>query len=544
MNEILLPVAQILSAVDGHRDFAIILYRECTSLLHFMDFTYDANKIARLRNANDTVPCSTVGIANAPNKLLHAMSELLLQPELPYIFKKVLELGGKHNIKLPLVFMSRIQEDLAAHVEGKPLPSYYLPSPPSLAALKSFDMHSDFSQLPLSQPSLPQHLEPTRINMGPTFTHAPYRYYNSLTRRKIEVDEMCRRLGSMGRSVQEANHNMYRHDRFVEEEKDRLVTEGYTISAIVRAGMMPSSEATDRISAMLKNKLSLEDEKQAVERQERSIQRKLGVEKRLRSRQERCFATPGLRAPEIGLVGHVPKLLCDEAEATIHTTDPNQVLTTTIGGIPLKLHDFKTLVPSTSWLNDEIVNGTFGWLDEAINKTAGIQDVKKQTRKCLSLSSLFVSQLEKNISAGERALRRQGVTKDNILDVETILLPVCAKSHWTLLAIFPSRKVITHVDPLLEAPNIDRAKLALSLMKVVLKEQFMEDEWAVETILAPRQRNGYDCGVFTISNGICLALKLNPSVAYSANEMREQRLKIAAILLNRGFSGEFDLSQY
>ncbi|KAK7227080.1 hypothetical protein V2G26_015083 [Clonostachys chloroleuca] len=86
--------------------------------------------------------------------------------------------------------------------------------------------------------------------------------------------------------------------------------------------------------------------------------------------------------------------------------------------------------------------------------------------------------------------------------------------------------------------------LALAWVKDVLEDAFVAEEWTVVKHEAPRQTNGWDCGVHTITNAMCVALGLNPIDSYSTEDMPLQRLRIASVLLNRGFSGDFDLGVF
>jgi Ulp1 family protease len=86
--------------------------------------------------------------------------------------------------------------------------------------------------------------------------------------------------------------------------------------------------------------------------------------------------------------------------------------------------------------------------------------------------------------------------------------------------------------------------LTLAWLRDVLGPKFEEDKWKVIRHDAPRQNNGYDCGVFTITNAMCIALGLSPIDSYREEDMPAQRIRIACMLLNNGFSGDFDLKVY
>ncbi|KID80572.1 sentrin/SUMO-specific protease, partial [Metarhizium brunneum ARSEF 3297] len=284
--------------------------------------------------------------------------------------------------------------------------------------------------------------------------------------------------------------------------------------------------------------------KEQVAQQAAEDARKYAEERARQELEEKLARTGGLRAPEQPLVSPLSDHWQERAQETLRKS-PRTTLAKTGDGIDLRRHDFAKVVKATEWLNDEIVNGCLNWLDQSINSAAGIKDVKKSTRKCLAMSSFFFKFLRENgFTKSERTLRRHGVEKKNFLHVDTLLLPICESSHWTLLVIRPSKKTIAHMDSLNPRGSQTYISLGLGWLKYILAETFVEDEWKVTQHEAPVQTNGYDCGVHTITNGMCVALGLNPIDTYTTEDMPQQRLRLASMLLNGGFTGEFDLRVY
>ncbi|KAF7562592.1 hypothetical protein G7046_g1542 [Stylonectria norvegica] len=304
-----------------------------------------------------------------------------------------------------------------------------------------------------------------------------------------------------------------------------------TLSEDTRAAIVLRKEQ-EAIKAAEEARQAEEDEKRAEE------------ERAQRERDERLARSEGLRGPSQPFVTPVSDDWKARAENTLRAA-ATTTLTTTAEGVDLRRHDFAKVVPPTEWLNDEIVNGSLVWLDQAVNSAAGIKDVRRQTRKCLTMSSFFFKRLQdQGVGRTQRTLRRCGVEKNNILDVDTILLPVCERSHWTLVVIRPSKKTVAHMDSMNPRGSAAYTDLALAWMKDVLEDTFVPTEWRVVRHEAPMQTNGYDCGVHTITNAMCVSLGLNPIDSYVPEQMPEQRVRIACMLLNRGFSGDFDLRLY
>ncbi|PFH55028.1 hypothetical protein XA68_10964 [Ophiocordyceps unilateralis] len=342
------------------------------------------------------------------------------------------------------------------------------------------------------------------------------------------IEEILQRLVKKGQ-VDTTHRDRYRAarqeaaeqaEKKAEEEARRLVED-----ACRRA-----EEAAKRLAEEEAKRLA-EEEELAAERRE--------AEQKLT--EESFSVARGLRLPRRPLVFPPSKVWIDLAHSTLRAT-ASRTLAKTSEGSDLRRHDFATVVPSTQWLNDEIINGSLLWMDKAINEAAGIEDVRRQTRKCLTLNSFFFKDLlNKGPCGTERKLRRCGVNKNNFLDVETVLLPICDRSHWTMLVVRPGRRCVMHLDSLNSQGSSAFTTLTLLWLKEVLQEKFVASEWTVVKEQIPVQMNGHDCGVFAITNAICLALGLSPVHSYTAADMPMQRIRIACMLLNGGFSGDFDL---
>ncbi|KZL65677.1 Ulp1 protease family protein [Colletotrichum tofieldiae] len=258
--------------------------------------------------------------------------------------------------------------------------------------------------------------------------------------------------------------------------------------------------------------------------------------------EEKLRKTGGLRVPRRRLITSLPADWSQKVSASLQA-HPSKTLAVTAESVELRKHDFAKVVPETEWLNDEIVNGSLQWLDRYVNAAAGATDVKSPNRVCLAMGSFFYKRLEDNgVQNTERALRRYGVTRANFLKLETILMPICKNNHWTLLVVRPQKRTVSHMDSFNPRGSVAHTNRALAWVEAFLGSDYKASEWRTVCHEAPLQMNGYDCGVFTITNGMCLALGLNAIDTYSGEDLPLQRLRIAGMLLNKGFSGEFDLA--
>jgi sentrin-specific protease 1 len=123
--------------------------------------------------------------------------------------------------------------------------------------------------------------------------------------------------------------------------------------------------------------------------------------------------------------------------------------------------------------------------------------------------------------------------------MDTVLIPICKDYHWTLLVLQPKSRKIMHLDSFNKRSS--HPDLARAWISDYLGELYSAQQWEVLVVRSPQQTNGYDCGVHVITNGICMALGLEPVASYCVDEMPLQRLRIAGMLLNGGLNGEFDL---
>ena len=313
-------------------------------------------------------------------------------------------------------------------------------------------------------------------------------------------------------------------------------------------GLLPPISSL-RLSDDSRETIRLQKQRQAKLREEEQERKRMAelerkAEEARQIRADIMAKTGGLRMPEEEFIGEITPEWEAQLQHTLRT-GPQVIQVLSRTGAELHKNEFQRLLPPTEWLNDEVVNGALEWLDEAVNLAAGVNDPKKATRKCLVMTSLwYKSAKEKGFTGTARALRRQGVTKDNILDVDTILVPICEGNHWTLLVIEPSKRKIAHMDSMNAAGSTRVTDLAKVWMKDILGDVYVDEEWSIVRHEAPAQRNGYDCGVFAITNGMCLALGLSPIYTYRSDQMAQMRKRIGCVLLNQGFKGPFDLSMY
>jgi sentrin-specific protease 1 len=218
-------------------------------------------------------------------------------------------------------------------------------------------------------------------------------------------------------------------------------------------------------------------------------------------------------------------------------------ITTGIAGTPLRRKDFETLLGSRAWLNDEIINAYLEWVVAAANLAAVAEaevngDPQSTVPKFIAQNSFFYENLSsKGPNSTERLMKRKKAPGSSFMEVDSMFIPICRSSHWTVGVVRPISKTIEYFDSM-GGRNPQFIALMRGWLKFQLGSLYKEDEWTVDHTKCAHQSNGWDCGVFVCTNTFCVALGLDPS-CYHERDMVQQRKNIAAILINRGFIGDF-----
>ena len=222
----------------------------------------------------------------------------------------------------------------------------------------------------------------------------------------------------------------------------------------------------------------------------------------------------------------------------------DKVLTTGLTGTPIAVKDFGKLLGSQAWLNDESVNAYLEWIGDAANKAAIAEanasgEPPSDVPKFIAHNSFFYKILtEKGAEQTQRLMKRKKVPGREFMKVDTMLVPICKGNHWTVGIVRPIAKTIEYLDSFGGSPQ-PFVRTMRTWLKVQLGDAYIEDQWKAPNTISAEQNNGWDCGVFACTNSFCVAMGLDTS-CYSGTDMTQQRRNIAAVLLNRGFVGDFE----
>ncbi|QSZ35926.1 hypothetical protein DSL72_007048 [Monilinia vaccinii-corymbosi] len=218
-------------------------------------------------------------------------------------------------------------------------------------------------------------------------------------------------------------------------------------------------------------------------------------------------------------------------------------ITESQGGTPLHYKDFGTLLGRSSWLNDEIINTYIEWVVEAANEFANAEakafgEPVGKVPKFIAHNSFFYENLDKKgPSSTQRLMNRKKAPGASLLQVDTVFVPICRGSHWTVGVVRPIARTIEYFDSL-QGSSSTFIRLMRGWLKFQLGPDYKEDEWKTPNTGCTIQMNGFDCGVFVCTNALCVALGVNPD-CYHGSDMAMMRRNIAALLINKGFQGDF-----
>ncbi|CAG8450976.1 5271_t:CDS:10 [Paraglomus occultum] len=188
----------------------------------------------------------------------------------------------------------------------------------------------------------------------------------------------------------------------------------------------------------------------------------------------------------------------------------------------ITLHDFDTLRPG-QWLNDEVINA---YLQMLLNRA------KRETRRKVHIFNTFfyTTLATKGYDGVKRWARR---AKIDVFEQDLILIPINQASHWFLAAIRLPDRLIEIYDSM---PRTD-ATMTFDTIMYYLAQTHKDKtgqnldksqwSWIVET--APKQENGYDCGVFTCQFVECLSRGGDLDFEQSDMQYYRQRIRYELI---------------
>ncbi|KAK4494855.1 hypothetical protein PRZ48_014211 [Zasmidium cellare] len=229
------------------------------------------------------------------------------------------------------------------------------------------------------------------------------------------------------------------------------------------------------------------------------------------------------------------------------TPSHEEVLTTSCDGVGLTRRTIGKILPQRGttddqrgWLDDEAVNG---WISEVVaGSLQQTGNVKEETvPRMAAYGSAWLKNYNKSGWKGlERWSKRKGINGEKLLSVEKVFFPVFSGSHWTLLVVSPIARTIEYLDSMEGDPQ-QYFRIARKFLAFELGSKYRAEDWKELDSKSQKQYNTNDCGVFTCMNALASAKGKSFAEVPAVVGMLAARRMMVAVLLNKGFHGDWKL---
>jgi sentrin-specific protease 1 len=223
------------------------------------------------------------------------------------------------------------------------------------------------------------------------------------------------------------------------------------------------------------------------------------------------------------------------------------------GRNPISHDDLLKILLRLAWLNDNAVNGFLAGLCESAK--AKLSEQRQEAGKPIddiiprfhSFNTFWYPKMtsKKGYDDVKMWAKRAKFPGATLLKLHKLFIPIHLVNHWLLLVINPQKKSLTVYDSM---TNKTTTRSILSAGRDYLRNElgdaWKEDEWKDIDGKSSQQVNGSDCGVFTCFNALATFYGKPNELIPEALDLVDPRKMMAAILVNGGFSGEFDLEEF
>jgi sentrin-specific protease 1 len=195
-----------------------------------------------------------------------------------------------------------------------------------------------------------------------------------------------------------------------------------------------------------------------------------------------------------------------------------------------------------AWLNDEAVNAFFTALTGAANDKW--RDKDQAPPAFHAFSNMWWINMSDPGGGYDRVkgwAKRAKIPGPKLLKLQIIFFPCCTGTHWFLAAAFPQSKRVRIYDSIGNRRVEVQDAIRTYLQQEIGNDGFDARRWDFGVGKSSHQQNGSDCGVFTCLNGLALLYRREPRTLVPPQLRPNGRVLLAAMLVNGGFQGEFDL---
>ncbi|UJO21392.1 uncharacterized protein CLAFUR5_10893 [Fulvia fulva] len=354
----------------------------------------------------------------------------------------------------------------------------------------------------------------------------------------------------------------------LESEEDRAFRKSYR----TRAQKIEDAKLAKEREAQAKADVEREAEelrKRAAEAEERRAAQEAEEEER-RAAEE--AAEGAKRALKARFIRPISEEWADKIRTVMKDPDRTHDVATTPGtATTLSRSDFMKLLPQkdasgqdlrpkssdgakkvkfSGWLNDEVVNGWNECIVESFNMQNGYKKGPNTVPEVAAFNCAWLTTLRnknydmKSITGWARRLGIKGKTQDTkeykILKTKKIFFPINSGAHWLLMIIDAPNREIQVLDSL-SGKSTEYFKLARQWLQMELAEAYVPEEWTESKVRSQQQKNYDDCGVFTCINALASATGVGFTDFGNEKGMEDARRMMSAVLINGGFTGEWEL---
>jgi sentrin-specific protease 1 len=224
--------------------------------------------------------------------------------------------------------------------------------------------------------------------------------------------------------------------------------------------------------------------------------------------------------PKSKIIRELSKEEEDEVINIWKSKDKDSKILAQLFDIEVRVRDLKSLADAR-WLNDVVIDVFLKIIS---------------TERVHTFSTFFFTNLEtKGYKGVQKWMKR---AKKDISKLDLILCPINVhQTHWVTGAIDLKNKKILYMDSL-AGHETSHGAMALGLLMEFLEGEtkkqgnpgLCEGFESLQIIDCPQQRNGYDCGVFTLLNS--LHLSKGAQLEYDPNEAKSFRRVVANMILH------------
>ncbi|CAK3991336.1 cysteine ase [Lecanosticta acicola] len=250
----------------------------------------------------------------------------------------------------------------------------------------------------------------------------------------------------------------------------------------------------------------------------------------------------------------------DEVSKVMQITDRTRVVAKTPDGAEITRYTLGKILPQvdkkgksleslnklgeagapSNWLDDEAVVGLLTMIVTRNKEQTGFKGKNDEIPEMARFHSGWYTNVKtKGIQSVKTWSRRQKVSGKKLLGAKKIFFPINTGCHWMLLVVKPQERRIEMLDSL-NGQNQAILGYARQWLKMELGDDYVADEWTEHDKLSTQQTNYDDCGMFVCMNALACARDI-PYSELEAKLMPKARKMLVALLINGGFTGEFDL---